>query len=105
MNGFWPIFFLAIALKIPVAALLYTVYWAIKATPDMEEAPESGGGHEFRRFGTEPNRPRGPRRGPHAPDAAPLPNCPPAGRRRVLSPPAQVRAGTAHARGAAEPER
>lgn len=105
MHGVWPIIFLAVVLKIPVAFLLYTVYWAIKAVPDVEEAPEGEGGHEFRRFGPAPRRPRGPRRGPHAPDAAPLPSCPPAGRSRMLSPPATVRAGTAHARGTAEPER
>jgi hypothetical protein len=105
VDGFWPIFFLAIVLKIPVAFLLYTVWWAIKAVPDAEEAPDTGGGeHEFRRFDPQPRRPRGPRRGPHAPDAAPAPDCPPGGRRRVLGPPATVRAGLAHARGAAEPD-
>ena len=39
MEGFWPIFFLAVILKIPVAALLYLVWWAIKQTPETEEAP------------------------------------------------------------------
>lgn len=103
MHGAWPIIFLAVILKIPVGFLLYTVYWAIKATPEVEEAPETGNdGHGFRRFDRDPVRPCGPRRGPHAPDAMPMPDCPPGGRRRVLGPPATVRAGLAHARGAAE---
>ena len=105
MHGLWPILFLALVLKIPVGFLLYMVYWAIKATPEVEEAPETGGeSHEFRRFDPSP-RPNGPRRGPHSPDATPLPDCPPGGRRRGLTQPAPVRAGLAHARGTAETDR
>ena len=103
MHGVWPIVFLAVVLKIPVAFLLYTVWWAVKAEPQAEEAPQEGEDHGFHRWRREPRGPRGPRRGPHAPDAQPLPDCPPAGRTRVLTPPATVRAGLAHARGAAEP--
>ena len=46
-----------------------------------------------------------PRRGGHGPDASPLPDCPPGGRTRILTPPAPVRAANAHAeqRGSAEP--
>jgi hypothetical protein len=103
MDGFWPIFFLAVILKIPVGFLLYTVWWAVRAQPETDEAPAEGeGDHGFRRWRPEPKRPRGPRRGPHAPDAQPLPDCPPGGRTRVLTPPAPARAGLAHARGAAE---
>ena len=83
MEGFWPIFFLMVVLKIPVAALLYLVWWAIRAEPQVAEEPD-GDGHGFRRFG--PRRPGGPRRGPHAPDALPLPECPPGGRRRAPAP-------------------
>jgi hypothetical protein len=104
VEGFWPIFFLAVILKIPVACLLYLVWWAYHAEPELEEAPEDGGEDRFHRYRREPKRPRDPRRGPHAPDALPLPDCPPAGRLRVLTPPAPVRAGVAHARGAVEPE-
>ena len=39
MEGFWPIFFLAVILKIPIAGLLYLVWWAIHQTPETEEAP------------------------------------------------------------------
>ncbi len=105
MQGFWPIFFLAVILKIPVGFMLYTVWWAVKAGPEVEEATDEGGGHPHLRFRREPKRPRDPRRGPHAPDALPLPPCPPSGRIRILTPPAPVRAAAAHARGAAEPRR
>jgi hypothetical protein len=91
MEGFWPIFFLAVILKIPVAFLLYLVWFAIRAEPEVEEAP-GGEEHGFRRWRWEPRKPRGPRRGPHHPDAQPLPDCPPGGRFRVVSPPAPVRA-------------
>ena len=45
MHGVWPIIFLAVVLKIPVGFLLYTVWWAVKATPEAEEEPadEPGG--------------------------------------------------------------
>jgi hypothetical protein len=103
VEGFWPIFFLAVILKIPVACLLYLVWWAIHQTPETEEAPPESEDHEFRRWHRPPPKPRDPRRGPHAPDARPLPDCPPGGRTRVLTPPVPARAATVHARGAAEP--
>jgi hypothetical protein len=103
VEGFWPIFFLAVILKIPVAGLLYLVWWAVHQTPEIEEAPPGADDHEFRRRRRQPPGPRDPRRGPHAPDAQPLPACPPAGRFRALPPPAPVRAEVAHSRGSAEP--
>lgn len=95
MEGFLPIFFLGVVLKIPVGLLLYLVWWAFHQQPAPEEA--SGGNadeHEFRRWDREPRRPRGPRRGPHAPDARPLPDCPPGGRTRVTPAPGPVRVGS-----------
>jgi hypothetical protein len=96
-----------VILKIPVAALLYLVWWAFRASTLPEPSPPDGGDAGFRRFRREPKRPRGPRRGGHGPDAIRLPSCPPAGRTRILTPPAPVRAATGHSagRGAAEPER
>ncbi|MGI8461814.1 MAG: hypothetical protein ACR2OC_09320 [Solirubrobacterales bacterium] len=91
MESAWPIIFLAVVLKIPVACLLYLVYWAIKQTDAPAEAPESEDDHGFRRWRGEPKRPRGPRRGPHAPDARPLPDCPPSGNLRVTRRPAAER--------------
>ncbi len=105
VDGFFPIFFLMVILKIPVAALLYLVWWAIHAETAPEEAPPGSDDHRFRRFRREPKRPRGPRRGNHGPDAIQLPECPPGGRARVVSRPAPVRGASAHGeeRGAAEP--
>ena len=74
MEGFFPIFFLMVILKIPVAALLYLVWWAFRASTQPEEAPPEADDHRFRRFRREPKKPRGPRRGGHGPDAIPLPN-------------------------------
>lgn len=92
MEGFWPVFYLMVILKIPVAFLLYLVYWAIKQTDEPAAEPETGEDHGHRRWRTEPKRPRGPRRGPHAPDARPMPDCPPGGRLRVIRRPAPVTA-------------
>ncbi len=103
MEGFVPIVFLAVVLKIPVALLLYLVWWAFRATPETEEIPPGADDHEFRRFRRDPTRPRGPRRGPHAPDAQPIPPCPPGGRKRIAKPPAPVRAsGSSVRRGVVE---
>jgi hypothetical protein len=101
MEGFWPVFYLMVILKIPVAALLYLVWWAIRQSDEPAEA-DTGDDHGFRRRRPEPKRPRGPRRGPHAPDARPLPACPPGGRLRVINRPAPARAN-AHDRGSATP--
>ncbi len=60
MDGFFPIFFLMVILKIPVAALLYLVWWAFHANTLPEEAPPEPEDHRFRRFRREPKRPRGP---------------------------------------------
>lgn len=107
MEGWVPIFFLMVVLKIPVGFLLYIAWWAIRAEPAAEEAPatDEGGEHGFKRFRRDPKLPRGPRRGPHAPDALPLPTCPPGSRSRSFTPPAPARAAAAHAsrRGSAEP--
>jgi hypothetical protein len=92
VDGFLPIFFLMVILKIPVGMLLYLVWWAYRAETQPEEAPPEDGDHRFRRFRREPKRPRGPRRGDHGPDALPLPDCPPGGRTRSAPAPAPVHA-------------
>ncbi|MDX6586447.1 MAG: hypothetical protein QOI31_920 [Solirubrobacterales bacterium] len=74
VEGWVPIFFLMVVLKIPVGLLLYLVWWAFHAETEPEEAPESGAEeHRFGRFRRQPKRPRGPRRGGPHPDALPLP--------------------------------
>jgi hypothetical protein len=105
VQGFWPIFFLAVILKIPIGLMLYLVWWAVHAEPEPEAAPGDASDHEFRRWHRLPRRPRGPRRGPHAPDALPLPGCPPGGRTRVAPAPAPMRATTAGSAGLHERER
>jgi hypothetical protein len=100
VEGFWPIFFLLVVLKIPVLGSLWLVWWASRAKPLPDEAADDDGGFRFRN--PDPSRPRGPRRGdPHGAGARPLPDCPPGGRRRVIRPPAPRRASLSHARGAA----
>lgn len=103
MEGWVPIFFLMVVLKVPVGLLLYIVWWAFRAETIPEETPEAGG--EDRRFRREPKRPRGPRRGPHAPDSLPVPRGPHEGRARTFTPPATARAASARGagRGSAEP--
>ena len=106
MEGWLPIFYLMVILKIPVGILLYIVWWAFHAETRPEEAPEGDSGdHRFPRFRRDPRLPRGPRRGPHAPDALPMPGGSHEGRTRIFTPPAPVRAASAHAaqRGSAEP--
>jgi len=65
--------FLMLALKIPLGALLWLVWWAIRQTPDDEHVPQGGdGGSRV----ADPHRPlpRHPRRrGPHG---APTPAAP-----------------------------
>ena len=104
MEGFWPIFFLLVVLKIPVLGALWLVWWASRAEPLVDGASEDDGGFRFRR--SDPSRPKGPRRGgPHGAGACRLPDCPPGGRKRPIRSPAPLRAGLAHARGAAHPVR
>jgi len=106
VEGFWPIFFLGVILKIPVGALLYLVWWALHADTIQEDAPPDAEDHDFRRFRREPKRPRDPRRGPHGPgDAMPLLAAHRNGRSRSATPPAPVRAAGARSagRGSAEP--
>ena len=89
MEGFWPIFFLGVVLKIPVGLLLYLVWWAFRANTIPEEAPPDSEDHRFHRFRREPKHPRGPRRGPHGPgDSLPLPSSQHEGRSRASIPPA-----------------
>jgi hypothetical protein len=69
----WTFIWMAIVLKIPIAALLWLCWWAIQQEPEPaaeEPAPDGGGGsgHPPR-----PRRPRPPRRGEHAEPAPPPP--------------------------------
>jgi len=59
MEGFWPIFFLLVVLKIPVFGALWLVWWASKA-PEPDSSTEDAGGEGFNRWRPQPIRPRGP---------------------------------------------
>jgi len=73
MNGFWAVFWLALILKIPIVALLYLVWYAIRQPPVPEADQDDGGGARFDPHHPRINPPQSPRRGPHAdpPHAAP----------------------------------
>jgi hypothetical protein len=97
MDGWLPILFMVMILKIPIFAGMYLVWYAIKAEPEVEESAGEGD-HSFRRWRREPKRPSGPRRGgPHAGGAHALPDCPPAGRTHPLHQPAPLTASAKRA--------
>ena len=64
----WTFVYLMVALKIPIAALLWLVWWAVRAEPEVEAATsgedEDGGSRVERPHPRVPRDPR-PRRGPH----------------------------------------
>ena len=62
VEGFWPIFFLLVVLKIPVFSALGLIWWASKA-PEQEEATDDSEGG-FNRHRPFPIRPRGPHYSP-----------------------------------------
>ncbi len=71
----WGFLWLMVALKVPIAALIYLVWWAVKQEP--EDAPsqnDDDGGVKREGHRRHPRRPfpRHPRRGPHG-DPAPMP--------------------------------
>jgi hypothetical protein len=70
----WTFVYLMLILKIPIAALLWIVWWAIHSTPETEpekNADDSGGSKTRHRHPRKP-LPHHPRRGPHG-DPLPVP--------------------------------
>jgi hypothetical protein len=62
-----------LALKIPLIALIYIVWWAIKQEPEEEtQSSDDDGGIKPRRMHPRKPFPRRPRRGPHG-DPVPQP--------------------------------
>jgi hypothetical protein len=70
MSGFWAFFWLAVVLKIPIVALLWIVWWAVKDPPLPEAPADEGGGSDRDPRHPRTSPPRPPRRGPHG-DPAP----------------------------------
>jgi hypothetical protein len=64
-----------VILKIPIAALLWLVWWSSKAPEPQEEEPARvDRGAPRAPHDPGPRRPRPPRRGPHAEPAPPAPS-------------------------------
>lgn len=61
-----------VVLKIPIAAMLYIVWWAVRQTPDTDAETQGGDGGSRRRLHPVGPLPRSPRRGPHG-GSAPAP--------------------------------
>ena len=82
----WGFLWLMLALKLPLAALIYLVWWAIKQEPEEDTTSSDDDGGLKLRPRPHPRQPfpRRPRRGPHG-DPAP-------------HPPARVRTTRARAR-------
>jgi hypothetical protein len=57
--------YMMLVLKLPIGALLWIVWWAIHATPEVESSDEDGGLRQWPHGPRPPRAPR-PRRGPHA---------------------------------------
>ena len=69
----WAFIYLMLVLKIPIAALLLIVWWAIRSAPEQNDrGADGGGGSKTRRRHPRRPLPRHPRRGPHG-DPLPLP--------------------------------
>jgi hypothetical protein len=82
----WTMFFMFVALKVPLLALCWLVWWAIHQTDDTSGGSNDDGGTKRRPHRPGP-LPRAPRRGPHG---DPAPQSPP----RVRTPAARGRSVT-----------
>ena len=70
----WGFLWLMFALKIPIAMLLWIVWWAVKSEPEPESGSSDDDDGGIRRPHERPPRPRDPRRrGPHGDPAVPSP--------------------------------
>jgi hypothetical protein len=72
----WTFIYLMFVLKLPIAALLLIVWWAIRSGPETPDDETEGGDGGLKTRARHPRRPfpRRPRRGPHGdPPCAPPP--------------------------------
>lgn len=67
-------FWLILVMKIPIAALLYIVWWAIREPPVPETDQSDGEGGSRRDPHPRIRPPQPPRRGPHAESSTPAPS-------------------------------
>jgi hypothetical protein len=70
----WTMLYLFVALKIPILAAIYIVWWAVKQEPDPNEDARDDGGTKKRPHPVPRRGPKPPRRDPHG---APEPPSPP----------------------------
>jgi hypothetical protein len=68
----WTMFFMFVALKVPLLALCWLVWWAIHQTDDPIDDSSGEGGSRRRPHRPGP-LPRAPRRGPHGDPEPPSP--------------------------------
>jgi hypothetical protein len=73
VDGFWAVFWLAVVMKIPIAAVLWLVWYAVREPAAPEHDSSDGRGGSDRDPHPRPRHPRPPRRGPHAEPAPPAP--------------------------------
>jgi hypothetical protein len=66
-------FYLFVALKVPILMLFALVWWAIHQEPVADEEPGDGGQRRAQRPHPPPRLPHAPRRGPHGEEALPSP--------------------------------
>jgi hypothetical protein len=70
----WGFLWLMFALKIPIVALLWIVWWAVRSEPETDQEPRGDdGGTKYRPPHPRRPFPRRPRRGPHGDPALPPP--------------------------------
>jgi hypothetical protein len=73
MEEVWGFLWIMVALKLPLAALLWLVWWAVQAQPEPEGSSDDDDGG-IRKPGERPPPPQGPRRrGPHGAPVVPAP--------------------------------
>jgi hypothetical protein len=71
----WAFIYLMFVLKLPIVALLWIVWWAIRSEPETAETelPDGGGGTKVRPPHKRPPLPRPNRRGPRHGGGVPVP--------------------------------
>jgi len=71
----WTFVYLMVVLKLPIIALLWIVWWAVRSEPESGEEGQGGDGGQRVKARRHPHKPfpRRPRRGPHGDPPLPAP--------------------------------